>query len=295
MAQNLEITFNDAEANDLGGAVVIFQNAISFDSGLITSLCETQIANERSQMYVDGIDPETGKKAFINRSGYFYDKEGMDRMPKRGSMLHSTGEAKLREFFDEVESIKDKYLLKYMTFFPLSYKNIWWKVKGHLVSYSAERQEFLGQHSDTSADYAYGFPEPTSQLATKNTVSCVVYLNEDFVGGHHYFNYLGIDIEPKIGTIIMFPSNFVAAHEITPLESGVRYSYLGWYSHGSPNKELNESIIDPLKEPDLAKSATNVYLPNLRQDFKQHLEMLGVENHRYAYQLASTMHGQEIE
>ena len=98
MAQNLEITFNDAEANDLGGAVVIFQNAISFDSGLITSLCETQIANERSQMYVDGIDPETGKKAFINRSGYFYDKEGMDRMPKRGSMLHSTGEAKLREF-----------------------------------------------------------------------------------------------------------------------------------------------------------------------------------------------------
>lgn len=287
---------NDVAAVDLGGGVVLFESAISFDSEKVVLLCEQQIQSERKDMYVSGVDPETGKEAFVNKSGYLYNKTGVTRMPRRGSMLHSTGSKEIREFFAEVENIKDDYLLKYMTKFPLAYKNIWWKVKGHLVSYSAEKGgDFLGQHSDTSADYAYGYPHPSSQLATKNTLSCVVYLNEDFDGGHHYFNYLDIDIVPKTGSIIMFPSNFIAAHEITPVTKGTRYSYLGWYSHGSPNESLNESIVDPNNDQELAARATNVYLPNLRTNFKQHLEKIGIDKSSYAYQLVSTMHGQKIE
>lgn len=296
MSSKIHLSSNGVEAVDLGGGVVMFESAISFDSSTVVDLCEKQILSEQKDMYVPGIDPETGNKAFINRSGYVYDKYGVTRMPRRGSMLHSNGSPEIRQFFADVENIKDEYLLKYMTKFPLAYKNIWWKVKGHLVSYSADKGgDFLGQHSDTSADYAYGYPHPSSQLATKNTVSCVVYLNEDFDGGHHYFNYLDIDIVPKIGSIIMFPSNFIAAHEITPVTRGTRYSYLGWYSHGSPNEALNESIVDPQIDPELASRATNVYLPNLRSDFKAHLDKIGIDKTSYVYQLVSTMHGQKIE
>lgn len=296
MDTRIGIASNDVEARDLGGGVVIFDSAISFDFEEVVRICEEQISSERKDMYVPGVDPETGKQAFVNKSGYLYTKNGVSRMPRRGSMLHSTGGEEIRSFFSEVERIKDEYLLKYMTLFPLAYKNIWWKVKGHLVSYSAEKGgDFLGQHSDTSADYAYGYPHPSSQLATKNTLSCVVYLNEDFDGGHHYFNYLDIDIIPKIGSIIMFPSNFIAAHEITPVTRGTRYSYLGWYSHGSPNNELNEHIVDPNDDPDVASRATNVYMPELRINFRRHLEKIGFDRNSYAYQLVSTMHGQKIE
>lgn len=294
--ESLKISSTNVTARNMGGGVVLFENAIQFDSEAVVALCEQQITAERKDMYTQGIDPETGKEAFVNKSGYLYNRDGVNRMPRRGSMLHSNGCDEIKNFFAVVELIKDDYLLQYMTMFPLAYKNIWWKVKGHLVSYSADKGgDFLGQHSDTSADYAYGYPHPSSQLATKNTVSCVVYLNENFQGGHHYFNYLDINIIPTTGSIIMFPSNFIAAHEITPVTSGTRYSYLGWYSHGSPNEALNESIIDPNKEPELAKVATNVYMPNLRINFKNHLDALGVDKNSNVYNLVSTMHGQKIE
>ena len=159
---------------------------------------------------------------------------------------------------------------------PMAYKNIWWKVKGHIVSY--KKNVYLGAHSDTSADYVYGLPDPIDQLATRNTVTVLIYLNDSveiedetqtysFSGGHHYFNYLDIDITPCKGDVLMFPSNYMATHEVLPVTSGIRYSYLGWYSHGTPNEQVGENVIDPLKSPDAAELATNVYMPSLRNDF----------------------------
>jgi hypothetical protein len=137
----------------------------------------------------------------------------------------------------------------------------------------------------------YGLPHPSDQLATRNTVSVVLYLNEDFDGGHHYFNYYDIDYVPKTGDILMFPSNYMAAHEVTPIIKGSRYSYLGWYSHGSPNPATNEHIVDPEKEPEMAKTATNVYMPHLRQQFMEYLEKIGIDENLFAYQLVKSMHG----
>lgn len=283
--------YNDVDAEHLGGGVVVFRNALTFDSLWAVDFAEEQISKERAQMYTPTIDPETGEQAYLNRSGYIFKADGVNKMPRRGSAIHQTQRADVRSFMESLEEAKDKYLLKYCVLFPLAYKNIWWKVKGHLVSYSVEHGgSFLGPHSDTSADYAYGMPEPADQLATRNTVSCVVYLNDNYTGGHHYFNYLDIDYVPHVGDVLMFPSNYVAAHEVTPIESGSRYSYLGWYCHGSPNESTNEHVVDPIKDPELAKVATNVYMPNLRQDLKDYLDKIGIEKSSHIYQLVSSMH-----
>jgi len=205
--------FNDVEAQHLGGGVVLFSGAISFDSEWAIEFAEKQVSKERAQMYDEAIDPETGSPAFINKSGYYFDADGVNQMPRRGSQIHMDANEDVREFLEFLEKSRDTYLLKYFYLFPLAYKNVWWKVKGHLVSYSVENGgKFLGQHSDTSADYAYGFPHPHDQLATRNTISCIVYLNDNFEGGSHYFNYLDIDYKPKVGDILMFPSNYMAAH-----------------------------------------------------------------------------------
>jgi hypothetical protein len=71
---------------------------------------------------------------------------------------------------------------------------------------------------------------------------------------------------------------------------GSRYSYLGWYSHGSPNENFNENVVDPEKSPDVARTATNVYMPTLRQDLKNYLDEIGVENNSHIYTLVKNMH-----
>jgi hypothetical protein len=70
---------------------------------------------------------------------------------------------------------------------------------------------------------------------------------------------------------MFFPSNYMAAHEVKPVKDGLRYSYLGWYSQGTPNPEVHEYVADPIKDFELSKKATNVYMPTLREDFKNHL------------------------
>jgi len=261
--------FNGIEPEELGGGVILFKNAFTVDWGSTRDLFEEFVASERESMYTEGINPETGEPCYINRSGYIFRKDGVDMMPRRAANTHQDKRPEVIELLNFLESARDNCLLGYMTIHPLAYKNIWWKVKGHIVSYSTQKGGlFLGTHSDSSVDYLYGIDHPKEQLPTKNTLSVVMYVNdcvgidqvgEDaFSGGEHVFDYLGI-------------TYFIASHEVKPVTGGTRYSYLGWYSHGSPNPDLNETIVDPTTDPEEAQRSTNVYMPNLRRDFRNYL------------------------
>lgn len=266
--------FNDVEGEHLGGGVVLFKEALTWDWSLFVEIIEAELVKDHGEMYTPAIHPETGENCFLNKSGYYFDARTVANMPRRASRMHQTENDVLRGFLSFLEESRDMYLLKYLEQFPMAFKSIWWKVKGHAVSYTPG--VYLGAHADTSADYVYGLPEPSDQLATRNTVTCLIYLNSsieenrgslDFSGGHHYFNYLDIEVVPSRGDVLFFPSNYMATHEVKPTTAGIRYSYLGWYSHGTPNSLVNESVIDPLKVPDAAEHATNVYMPTLREDF----------------------------
>jgi len=274
--------FNGIQSEELGGGVVLFKNAFTVDWDSTRDLFEKFVSAERESMYTEGINPETGEPCYINRSGYIFGKDGVDMMPRRAANTHQDKRPEVIELLNFLESARDKCLLGYMTIHPLAYKNIWWKVKGHIVSYSTQKGGlFLGTHSDSSVDYLYGIDHPKEQLPTKNTLSVIMYVNDrvdvdevgedTFSGGEHVFDYLGITYSPRKGDILMFPSNFIASHEVKPVTGGTRYSYLGWYSHGSPNPDLNETIVDPITNKEEAQRSTNVYMPNLRRDFRDYL------------------------
>ena len=288
--------FNDAKAEHLGGGVVVFRNAVSIDWAFANNISKEIVDREVAEMYSPAINPDSGQEEYVNRSGYFFSKNGIDKMPKRGSRVHQDTRAEVVELFTFLEDSKDRYLLKYMHIFPLAYKNIWWKVKGHLVNYSAECGGYIGEHSDTSVDYVYGIPHPSHQLASRNTLSCLVYFGNcvdgheptesgDFTGGHHRFTYLDIDYIPNRGDVLMFPSNYVAAHEVTPVESGNRFTYLGWYAHGTPNPNVNEEVEDPNINPEKAAISSNVYIPNLREKFLKYLDSVGEDKSSKTYRL----------
>ena len=288
--------FNNSKAEHLGGGVVVFRNAVSIDWGFANTISKEIVDREMGEMYAPAINPDNGQEEYINRSGYFFSKNGIDKMPKRGSRVHQDTRAEVVELFTFLEDSKDKYLFKYMHMFPLAYKNIWWKVKGHLVNYSSDCGGYIGEHSDTSVDYVYGIPHPSHQLASRNTLSCLVYFGNcvdgskptelgDFTGGHHRFTYLDIDYIPNRGDILMFPSNYVAAHEVTPVESGNRFTYLGWYAHGTPNPNVNEEVEDPNINPEKAAISSNVYMPNLREKFLKYLDYVGEDKSSKTYRL----------
>lgn len=289
--------FNDSKAEHLGGGVVVFRNAVSVDWVFANNISKEIVDREMVEMYTPAINPDSGKEEYINRSGYFFSKNGIDKMPKRGSRVHQDTRVEAVELFTFLEESKDKYLFKYMHMFPLSYKNIWWKVKGHLVNYSSDSGGYIGEHSDTSVDYVYGIPHPPHQLASRNTLSCIVYFGScvdgyipsgpgDFTGGHHKFTYLDIEYIPNRGDILMFPSNYVAAHEVTPVRSGNRFTYLGWYAHGTPNPNVNEEVEDPEVNPGKAAISSNVYIPYLRDKFLDYLDSVGEDKSSKTYRLA---------
>jgi hypothetical protein len=279
---------NDVEPKNLGGGVVLFEKAIDMDWDYLISQSASLIQKEVSDMYKTGIDPETNEEVYVNKSGYFFSKESINQMPKRASTIHQTEDYKFFSNLQFLEKARDYYLLKYMEKFPLSYKCIWWKVKGHILEY--DKNVYLGSHSDISADYIYGYDHPSDQLALRNVVTSLIYFNnsnidskDSYTGGEHYFNYLDIKYEPKQGDVMMFPSNYMAAHEVLPVKSGKRYSYLGWYSQGTPNAAVHEYVADPLKDPDLSSKATNVYMPNLRSDFQSYLKSKGYSENSPEY------------
>ena len=272
--------FNKVEPKHLGGGVVVFENCLDLDWGNLLKRSDDLIQEEWDEMYSPGVDPETNEEIYVNKSGYFFNKHSIDLMPKRASAIHYKDNDDLRSIFSFIESSKDKCLLQYFELFPLAYKCVWWKVKGHILQYP--KDVYLGSHSDISADYIYGVLEPQDQLALRNVVTSLVYFNDsvdneeeldgsNYMGGHHYFNYLGIDYSPKKGDIMFFPSNYMAAHEVRIVTGGFRYSYLGWYSQGTPNPAVHEYVADPLNDPELSQKATNVYMPTLRDDLKNHL------------------------
>ena len=59
------------------------------------------------------------------------------------------------------------------------------------------------------------------------TLSIIGILNDDYEGGE-LIMFEDKKIDTKKGDLIIFPSNFLYPHEITPVTKGVRYSYVSW-------------------------------------------------------------------
>ena len=76
-------------------------------------------------------------------------------------------------------------------------------------------------------------PHIDDSAQTPRTLSLIINLNDDYVGGELFFmdekneNAKNI-FELKKGDAIIFPSNFLYPHGIFPIISGKRYSVITW-------------------------------------------------------------------
>ena len=69
-------------------------------------------------------------------------------------------------------------------------------------------------------------------LKTPRTYSCIFFVNDDYEGGDLMFRYPGSDkttkIEKKQNRLIVWPSDFLFPHTVTPVTEGERYSVVAW-------------------------------------------------------------------
>jgi predicted 2-oxoglutarate/Fe(II)-dependent dioxygenase YbiX len=59
-------------------------------------------------------------------------------------------------------------------------------------------------------------------------LSIVYFLNDDFAGGELFFPVFDLQIKPKAGTLVCFPSDHHFVHGVKPVTSGRRYTAVTW-------------------------------------------------------------------
>lgn len=88
----------------------------------------------------------------------------------------------------------------------------------HVVYYEAfnfVKYEGEGKHFNIHADHGPAY---------NCTVSAVVYINDDYEGGEIKFPRLdGYVHTPRVGDILLCPSNYIYEHASLPMESGTKY------------------------------------------------------------------------
>jgi predicted 2-oxoglutarate/Fe(II)-dependent dioxygenase YbiX len=59
-------------------------------------------------------------------------------------------------------------------------------------------------------------------------VSLLIYLNEEFQGGGLWFEKFNYEYQPRVGDLLLFPSDNRYKHAAKPVESGIRYVLVSW-------------------------------------------------------------------
>jgi len=78
----------------------------------------------------------------------------------------------------------------------------------------------------------YYKPHVDYSTKTPRTLSAIINLNDNYVGGELYFTNqtqkITLIYELKQGDIVIFPSNFLYPHGIMPVVKGTRHSIICW-------------------------------------------------------------------
>lgn len=81
-------------------------------------------------------------------------------------------------------------------------------------------------HTDINENKIYNLPIQ---------YGCVIYLNDDYLGGEINYPDIGLSIKPKKGSLIVHKAKYL--HEILEVKSGTRYM-LTTFVHGSKNTKF---------------------------------------------------------
>lgn len=122
------------------------------------------------------------------------------------------------------------------------------KVRGYNWSYHKSDKffasEMIVRRYNSKSEFNYHYDDIVGEIfpqwfvRRKNVLTCNVYLNgnDEYEGGDLHFASCNLTLKPKIGDVVISPSNWMFFHKVNEITSGVRYSGTYWYYYGSEKK-----------------------------------------------------------
>ena len=179
-----------------------------------------------------GVDTDSSQ----NDGGYTVEESHVSELPIRFHGLTSGS-----EFVSDVtKSIDDalyRCLINYCKSFPVVIDCIRWRTSGQVASYSVGQN--IGPHSDCALPYDEN-GNVLNSFPLYNTLTASMVLNDEYEGGAIRFRPWAITTNPKIGSVLIYPSSFMGCHEVEPITSGVRNVYLQWFCQGKPEMQISK-------------------------------------------------------
>lgn len=80
-----------------------------------------------------------------------------------------------------------------------------------------------------------------------STISAVMYLNDDYEGGELWFPRFGLELKPKQGDIVIFPSTFIYEHASQEMISGTKYAVVvmtDYHDRDGVNRRVSPVVED---------------------------------------------------
>lgn len=116
------------------------------------------------------------------------------------------------------------------------------------IGYHTQKWEpgaYARLHSDNTDD------KGNSGAFTRSRYAAFLYLNDDFDGGLLKFPKQGIELSPKVGMLAAFAGGFENMHEVSLIESGVRYTIGSFWDDREEDaypQELRDAWAEEMKK-----------------------------------------------
>ena len=269
---------NEINPKKLTNGILLFENVISMEEHqYVIPFIESLKQKAVQEDYTIIRDSDGNQLYAINRSGHRYAVEDIEKSSSHiMNFLDNNTDPKIESFFTNCELAFRKCLLEYIEKYPMVLPNLWWRIQGHILAYGPSSG--MGLHNDNDVNYQPGF-EPDLQIATRSVVSSIMYFNSsvesaydikqnEYVGGEIEFPYLGVKYSPKAGDLLIFPSNYLATHEVKQCFHGSRYAYVGYYSQGS--RQIDRGITVQDQTLSVGKQG-QVWMPEIIEQYKNHI------------------------
>jgi len=99
-------------------------------------------------------------------------------------------------------------------------------------------------HNDSEGLWKPPRGEEFWRIIADRHLSSIIYLNDDFEGGELFFPEFSLEIKPKKGMLVCFPSNHFYSHTVKPVTKGERFCLVNWFRvEGMQTKEEQDKEI----------------------------------------------------
>lgn len=213
----------------LGSGIVLFEDLL--DQATLDAIDLNLIYSQSSEVL---IEKENGRN-FLHNGHEIPNEADVVNIPTRFMEKIET-----IPYFKTLNNALYLALVEYCKLFPVAVECITNYVGAHFIRYTKGCE--MGPHSDGSLPYEDGTVTPKSFTTLGNTLTASVILNDGFTGGTIYFPTWDIEVTPKPGSALMYPSNYIGAHEVRQVTSGIRWVYLAFFCHGDRWLTTNEPL-----------------------------------------------------